>query len=216
LRPRATTFILVALVALGLCVAECDFLSAELGRRLEPVRCRLAPALGGLCYAASRGLAREGNGHVPGGVFAVVPSGPGAIGLDRDGYVASLDSLENLEDVPLLTGFTLGSREPGAFASSPEAFLGITVIKAFGTTPGLTGMLESVDLKDLENPEVILKGGTVVRLGAGRYALKLERLREVLAQTAYIGMKPELIDLRFRDQAVVRPGTIERANDREV
>jgi len=216
LRPRATTLILAALVALGLCVAEFDYLSAELSRRLEPVCCRLAPVLGGLCYAASTGLVREAAGHVPGGVFAVVPSGPAAIGLDRDGYVASLDSLDNLKDVPLLTGFAVGSREPGAFASSPEAFLGITVVKAFETTPGLAGMLESVGLKDLENPEVVLKGGTVVRLGTGNYALKLGRLREVLTQTAYIGMKPELIDLRFRDQAVVRPGTIERANDREV
>jgi hypothetical protein len=55
-----------------------------------------------------------------------------------------------------------------------------------------------------------------VKLGTGNYALKLERLREVLLQAAYLGMEPELIDLRFRDQVVVRPGTIASANDREV
>lgn len=216
MKPKATTLILVALVALGLSIAECDFLSSEVRARLEPARCRFAAVLEGLCSAASAGLAREGNGHVPGGVFAAVPSGSRTAGLDRDGYVASVDSLGKFEDIPLLTGFTLGSREPGSFASSPEAFLGITVIKAFDTTPGLNGLLASVDLGDLENPEVVLKGGTVVRLGTGDYALKLDRLREVLSQAAHLGMKPTLIDLRFRDQVVVRPGTIESANDREV
>lgn len=216
MRPRATTFILVALAALGLCVAECDPLSSELALRLEPVHSRMASALGGICYAATSRLGSQGGGHVPGGVFALVPSGNKAAGLDRDGYVAAFDSLEKFEGVPLLTGFSVASTAPGAFASSPEAFLGITVIKAFDTTPGLVGMLRSVDLGDIENPEVLLKTGAVVRLGSGNYSLKLERLREVLSQAAYLGMQPEIIDLRFRDQVVVRPGTIKSANDREV
>lgn len=216
MKPRPIILILAAVVSLGLSAWDCDWLRSEAEIRLEPVRCRLAAALGGLCYAASTGLVREGRAHVPGGVFAAVPGGSRATGLDRDGYVASVDALERFEGVPLLTGFKLGSAEPGSFASSPEAFLGITVIKAFDTIPGLTGLLERVDIGDLENPEITLKGGTVVRLGAGNYALKLERLREVLSQAAYLGMKPELIDLRFRDQVVVRPGTIESKNDREV
>ncbi len=216
MKPGATTIILVALIALGLCVAECDPLRSELKTRLEPAYCRLADALGGMCYAASSKLAGSDGGHVPGGVFAVVPNGSESAGIDCDGYVAASDSIERFVHVPLLTGFTLVSTEPGASASSPEAFLGITVIKAFDSTPGLAGMLVSVSLKDLGNPEVVLRSGAVVRLGTGNYALKLERLREVLSQAACLGMKPEIIDLRFRDQVVVRPGTIQRANHREV
>jgi hypothetical protein len=215
LKPRATTLIMIAVIALGLCAKDCDLLRSQVEMRLDPVRCRLSAVLGGLCSAASAGLVREG-GHVPGGVFAVVPGGSRAAGLDRDGYVACVGSPEEFGDVPLLTGFRLGAAEPGAFASSPEAFLGITVIKAFDTTAGLTGLLKSVSLKDLENPEVTLKCGTLVRLGAGNYAIKLARLREVLSQAAYLGMKPELIDLRFRDQVIVRPGTVESKKDREV
>jgi hypothetical protein len=216
LKPKATTLILAALVALGLAAWECEHVCSEVGERCEPLRDRLSAALDGFCGAASASLARDEEGHVPGGVFAAVPSGTFAAGLDRDGYVASFDSLHKFDDVPLLTGFRLSTTEPGAFASSPEAFLGITVIKAFDTTPGLAGMLRSIDLKNLENPEITLSSGTAVRLGAGNYALKLERLREVLWQTAFLGMEPTLIDLRFRDQVVVRPGTIKSENDREV
>ena len=208
--------IVAALLALGLAAHRGGLLEAEVAPRLEPFLVRFSAALEGFCGAASASIAREENGHVPGGVFAAVPSGAFATGLDLDGYVASFDSLEKSAGVPLLTGFRLGSLSPGAFASSPEAIFGITVIKAFDTTPGLAGMLASVDLKDLENPEIVLKSGTVVRLGTGNYALKLERLREVLWQTAYLGMEPTLIDLRFRGQAVVRPGTIERAKNRGV
>lgn len=216
MRPNATTFVIAGLLALGLSIAQCDLLVSECGARLEPLRCRLAASLEGVCCALSGGLARGERSHVPGGVFAAVPFGCHAAGLDRDGFIASLDSLKNFADVPLLIGFNLGLREPGGFASSPEAFLGITVVKAFETTPGLTGMLKSVDLSDLENPRVVLSRETVVMLGTGRYALKLERLREVLSQTSFLGMKPELIDLRFRDQVVVRPGRITSTNDREV
>jgi hypothetical protein len=216
LKPNAATLILAALLALGLAAHESRLVRAELVPRLEPLRLRLSAALDGFCGAASASMAREGEEHVPGGVFAAVPSGAFAAGLDRDGYVASIDSLGKFEDVPMLTGFRLGSVDPGAFASSPQAIFGITVIKAFDTTPGLAGLLGSVDLKDLENPQIVLKSGTVVRLGAGNYAIKLERLREVLWQAAYLGMEPELIDLRFRGQVVVRPGTIERTKDRGV
>ena len=216
MKPRSATLIPAALLALSLCVADSGFLSSLLRTAIEPARCRVAAVLGGICYAATSTLAGEQTGHTPGGALVAVPLGPRAVGLDPEGYVAAYDSLEKFDGVPLLTGFKLGSTEPGEFASSPEAFLGITVVKAFDTTPGLSGMLRRVDLEDIANPEVVLESGAVVRLGTGNYALKLKRLREVLSQAAYLGMKPETIDLRFRDQVVVRPGTIDRSKDREV
>lgn len=216
LRPRRATLMAIGVIALGLSLIQCDLLITGCRERLEPLCSRVGASLERLRCAASEGIARGREVRVPGAAFAAIPMGCEAAALDRDGYVASIDSLGNLEDIPLLTGFRLGSCEPGAFASSPQAFLGITVVKAFETTPGLMGLLKSVDLKDLENPEVILKTETVVRLGAGNYALKLGRLREVLSQTTYLGMKPNLIDLRFRDQVVVRPGAIKSTTDREV
>jgi len=207
---------LVAVLALALSACECDFLSSELGMRLRPLARRIAAATENICGTASAGFAREETAHAPGDVFAAVPSGRLAAGLDRDGYVVSIDSLGGFGDVPLLDGFNLSPTGAGRFASSPEAFLGLAVVKVFETTPGLAGRLSKVDLGDLEDPRVILKSGTVVRLGTGDYVLKLERLREVLRQTASLGMKPALVDLRFRDQVVVRPGTTRGANGREV
>lgn len=216
MKPKATILIPAALLALTLSIIQCDLVLSECRMGIEPVASPLAGALREMCRAASAGLAGQGKGHVPGEVVAAVPAGCRAAGLDRDGCVARLDSTSKFGDVPLLTGFTSASREPGKSASSPEALLGITIVKAFEAAPGLAGIVTSVDLGDLENPEVVLRTGAVVRLGVGSYALKLERLREVLSQTALLGMRPTLIDLRFRDQVVVRPGTVQRKTDREV
>lgn len=216
MKPKTTTLILTAIFAIMLSIVQCHSVLSGCRARIEPFASRLAGVMGDLCCAASRGIAGANEGRAPGEVVAAIPSGCLAAGLDLYGYVARVDTISKFGDVPLLTGFTPASREPGTSASSPEAFLGITIVEAFAMTPGLAGMLESVDLRELENPEVVLRTETVVRLGVGNYALKLERLREVLSQCVLLGMKPTLIDLRFRDQVVVRPGTIKRKTDREV
>jgi cell division septal protein FtsQ len=48
-------------------------------------------------------------------------------------------------------------------------------------------------------------GGVEVRLGRGEYAEQLQRLAEIEEALRMRGIKPASIDLRFRDQVVVKP-----------
>ena len=137
------------------------------------------------------------------------------VGLDCEGYVTSSGSASDMSDLPALTGFTPTCIETGQIVSTPEVVLGLAIIRAFELSPLLAGMLSEVNLRDLEHPRAILCGGTVVELGCGRYAAKVDRLSQVLVQATYMNMSPKRIDLRFGSQIVVECGETKKGSDKE-
>jgi hypothetical protein len=216
LKPGGLQLLAIGVTALALCINESEFLLSMSRDGLAPLGRRLDAALCGLSGAASAAFAGEDSVRSPGPAFAAVAGRSGVTAVDEDGYVTTAAQASEAGGVPLIKGFEMSPREPGRLVSSPEILMGLCIIKAFEGTAGLAGMIDTVDLRNLEDPEVKLRSGALVKLGNGDYAHKLEKLREVIFQAAFLGMRPELIDLRFRDQVVVWPGAVPPAGDKGV
>ncbi|HVP56518.1 MAG TPA: cell division protein FtsQ/DivIB, partial [bacterium] len=85
-----------------------------------------------------------------------------------------------------------------------EVMVGMAVLSAFESKPEMLKALSEINLRDLENPRVILRGGVVVDLGSGHFRGKVDQLSQVLEELKRLGEKPKAIDLRFARQVVVR------------
>ena len=151
------------------------------------------------------------------GTTRVLITGKGIVmGLDREGYVTWCDSTSGMGDLPALTGFFPAGCKRGTRLSTPEAVLGLTIVRAFELSPLLMGVLSEINLEDLERPRAILTGGTLAELGHGAYVAKVERLSQVLMQARQRNMCVARVDLRFGGQVIVEWNRARRGFDKEV
>ena len=60
-------------------------------------------------------------------------------------------------------------------------------------------------LGDEETVVYMVDGGLAIRFGTGQYLRKLEMLEQTIAKLKVDSIKTTLIDLRFKDQVIVRP-----------
>ena len=65
--------------------------------------------------------------------------------------------------------------------------------------------ISEIDVSRAEGPVLYTVRGVEVRLGGDEWAARLGRLQGVLAQLAASGEHVASIDLRFRDQVVLKP-----------
>jgi hypothetical protein len=158
----------------------------------------------------------DSEGRSPGETWALITGQGMVMGLDREGYVTWCDSASGAGDLPALTGFLPAGCEPGVRLSTPEAVLGLAIVRAFELSPFLMDVLSEVNLEDLEHPRVILTGGTLAELGHGAYVAKVERLGQILMQARQQNMHVARIDLRFGRQVVVEWDRAPRGFDKEV
>jgi hypothetical protein len=130
-------------------------------------------------------------------------SGGYIIGLDRQGYVTSVDSAFAGGNLPCLTGVSARGVCRGDRISRPEVARGLSVVRAFGEHSDLLSILSEVNVSEPKNPRAILCGGVTVELGSGRYRLKTSRLHQVLLQVPDLNMRARRVDLRFSGQVIM-------------
>lgn len=134
---------------------------------------------------------------------AVVAAG-GIYEVDADGVVihGRYNTCGDI-DLPIITG--VPAREFGTPEGEKDLKAAVEVLqllKSFGFSPA-----EQLSEIHCERDEIILvwmKTGTLVRMGEGDYEGKVRKFKAVYGSLEENGSFPELIDLRFDRQVVVR------------
>jgi cell division protein FtsQ len=125
--------------------------------------------------------------------------------LDEGGRLLGEEREAVTPPVPVISG--LGDEELASMRTSPgpRTRAAISLIRALlrsGST--LTAEISEIDMSRREGPVLYTVGGVEVRLGNEEWDERLARLEGVLAQVAKDDVSA--IDLRFRDQVVLRKG----------
>jgi hypothetical protein len=170
---------------------------ASLGRSAANAVCCARTSLGGIMTAPE-------SKPIPGPVCVLVAANGTILGLDGAGLIATSDTACCRTDLPAMTGFVPTTAVVGDALPVAEVVVGMAVLRAFEARPEMLKALSEINLEDLENPKVFLRGGVVVDLGSGHYKRKVERLSQVLGELKRLEAKPKTIDLRFARQVVVR------------
>jgi cell division protein FtsQ len=109
--------------------------------------------------------------------------------------------------LPIISGVdpaALGGPRQGA---GPGLEAGLALLRLLdGSRSPLLGRVSEIDAGRPEGPVLVLLDGTEVRLGHEAWDERLARLQGVLAQLEASRGSATTIDLRFRDQVVLKPG----------
>jgi cell division septal protein FtsQ len=127
--------------------------------------------------------------------------------IDEDARNVGEERRAVASSVPLITG--LSEDEIVAMRTAPgiKARAAITVIQALlRSGSALTEEIAEIDVSRPEGPVLFTMDGVEVRLGTEDWGDRLARLEGVLAQVARDDAQVSVVDLRFRDQVVLRRG----------
>jgi cell division protein FtsQ len=126
--------------------------------------------------------------------------------IDEEGVDLGIESHAVALGIPMLSGLRpddLGAR--GRPAPGERIGVGLALERLLlRGRPSLLGQISEIDLSRPEGPVLYTVDGIAVRLGNEDWDRRLGRLQGVLAQLATTGEVPTSIDLRFRDQVVLR------------
>lgn len=121
-----------------------------------------------------------------------------AMGEERQAVVAP---------VPLITGLTEDDVAAMRTAPGPKAQAAIAIIQTLMRRgSALTEEIAEIDVRRHDGPVLYTMDGIEVRLGNEDWGDRLARLEGVLAQVARDEAPVSVVDLRFRDQVVLRRG----------
>ena len=109
-------------------------------------------------------------------------------------------------DLPVIDGLAAAPRDNGLLIDEARAALAARVLAALQTKPSLGRRVSEIDVSDVHDAVLILKGDTaLVRVGSEQFAERLQSyldlapaLRERVAAIDYV-------DLRFDERVYVRP-----------
>jgi cell division protein FtsQ len=109
-------------------------------------------------------------------------------------------------DVPMLTGVKASRLRPGDRISDPGLQRGLAWIALLSDNAlRLAGQVSEVDVSDPQSTSFVLMNGTHVLAPAWPSGVRqLSALRVALADLERKGLRPGEIDVRFRDQVIVR------------
>jgi cell division protein FtsQ len=137
--------------------------------------------------------------------FALVHAG-GLHWIDDEGVDLGLESRAVALGAPVLIGLgpdDLGGGRHGS--ASDRAALGISLLRLLlRAQSSLLGQISEIDVSRAEGPVLYTVDGVEVRLGKADWEARLGRLQGVLAQLGASGETVTSIDLRFRDQVVLK------------
>lgn len=126
--------------------------------------------------------------------------------IDGNGYL--LEPLEAgvVADVPMLAGPDFSNYRPGSQIETPEVRRGLAWTAILSDNAlRLTGQVSEVDVSDSRLTKLVLLNGVrVIGPVWPNGARQLSGLRATLADLAAKGMTPREVDVRFKDQIVVR------------
>lgn len=122
--------------------------------------------------------------------------------IDEEGVDLGFESRAVALGAPVLSGLgpdDLGGRPSGRVA------VGISLLRRLlRARSALLGQISEIDVSRAEGPVLYTVDGVEVRLGKEDWEARLGRLQGVLAQLSASGESVTSIDLRFRDQVVLK------------
>jgi cell division protein FtsQ len=125
--------------------------------------------------------------------------------LDEEGRVLGEEPRAVATDVPVISGLSEEELVTMRTAPGPRARAAIALIRALLRTGStLAGEISEIDMSRPEGPVLYTVDGVEVRLGSEEWEERLARLEGVLAQVATQDVQG--VDLRFRDQVVLKRG----------
>jgi len=125
--------------------------------------------------------------------------------VDEQGVPIGNETRAQALDVPLVSG--VGDEDIAAAGRTPSERLaaGVALIRTLMRLQSpLLKEISEVDVSRADGPVLYMLDGVEVRLGSEDWNDRLGRLGGVLAQLRASGQKATSIDLRFRDQVVLR------------
>jgi len=126
--------------------------------------------------------------------------------LDEDGRLLGEESRAVATEVPVISGLSEDELATMRTAPGPRARAAIALIRALlRTGSALAAEISEIDMSRTEGPVLYTVDGVEVRLGSEEWEERLARLEGVLAQVATQDVLG--VDLRFRDQVVLRRGS---------
>jgi cell division protein FtsQ len=125
--------------------------------------------------------------------------------LDETGRLLGEERHAVATDVPVISGLSEEELATMRTTPGPRARAAIALIRALLRTGStLAGEISEIDMSRAEGPVLYTVDGVEVRLGTEEWEERLARLEGVLAQVATENVHG--VDLRFRDQVVLRQG----------
>jgi cell division protein FtsQ len=127
--------------------------------------------------------------------------------IDEDGRVLGEERDAVASPAPVITG--LSEEEVAAMRTrpSPRARAAIALIRALLRSGSpLASQISEIDMSRRDGPVLYTVGGIEVRLGDEEWEQRLARLEGVLAQVGGQNTTVSAIDLRYRDQVILKRG----------
>ncbi len=125
--------------------------------------------------------------------------------LDEDGHVLGEEREAVTPPVPVISGLTEDELAARRATPGPKTRAAISLIRALVRSgSALAAEISEIDMSRAEGPVLYTVDGVEVRLGQENWEERLARLEGVLAQIA--NDEVSTVDLRFRDQVVLRRG----------
>jgi cell division protein FtsQ len=126
--------------------------------------------------------------------------------IDEDGVRVASEARAVTMTLPVISGLTDDEIATASRAPSERVLTGVRLIRTLlrAGSP-LVAQISEVDVGRSDGPVLYTVEGIEVRLGAEEWDTRIPRLAGVLAQVAASGQAVSAIDLRFRDQVVLKP-----------
>jgi len=125
--------------------------------------------------------------------------------IDEQGVSLGAESRAVAPDAPVITGLGTADLGTGDGAPAPRVAAGISLLRVLlRSETALLRQISEIDVSRPDGPVLYTVEGVEVRLGAEDWEARLGRLQGVLAQVRAGGEAVSAIDLRFRDQVVLK------------
>jgi cell division protein FtsQ len=109
-------------------------------------------------------------------------------------------------DLPIVDGLAAVAGESGLLIDEARAALAGRVLAALHAHPALASRVSQVDVTDVRDAVLILKGDTaLVRVGDDRFAERLQSYTDLAAALRERVPQIDYVDLRFDERVYVRP-----------
>jgi cell division protein FtsQ len=137
-----------------------------------------------------------GIGRIRGGLYLI----------DRTGTVIDEFGPNYADlDLPIVDGLTAGGREAGSVDGARAALAG-RLMSELARRPELAGKISQIDVTDVQNAAVILKGDTaILRVGDDRFSERLQSYLDLMPALRDEVPDVDSVDLRFDERVYVRP-----------
>jgi cell division protein FtsQ len=127
--------------------------------------------------------------------------------VDEDGRLLGEERHAVATEVPVIRGLSEDELVTMRTTPGPRARAAIALIRALlRTGSALAAEISEIDMSRPEGPVLYTIDGVEVRLGSEEWEERLARLEGVLAQVATQDVHG--VDMRFRDQVVLKRGTL--------